>query len=244
MRGTKLESIIINGDGDFLHHAFLIEGDREVIRAELFDFFEEEIDVRTKGNPDFLYLSFESFGIDEGRKLKEYQTSKAIEEGRRYFIIDAASFTGEAQNSLLKIFEDPAPNTHFFIILPSVDGILPTLRSRFLIISHGTKYKTHAEEAKDAISVNEFFIASASQRIEMVKGVIEGKNKSAVLELLNQIEEVVHNELVSKNTKSEECKKNAAKILQEITRLRGYLHDRSSSIKLILEHVALILPQK
>lgn len=234
----QFQSLIVNSSGELRHHAYLIEGDRTKVLLELFEFFEAELSVTVKGNPDILHLTFDSFGIDEGRRVKEYQTSKSIIGKRRFFVIDTTSFTGEAQNSLLKVFEDPTPDTHFFIVVPSADVVLPTLRSRFLLIEHPTKNKITTRERIGAISAEHFIAESKAGRLKMLQGIIEEKDKGAAIELLNELEKLLHIKLVSQGEKG-----GVATTLTEIATLRQYLHDRSSSTKLIVEHLALVIPR-
>lgn len=239
----KLKSVITNESGDILHHAYLIEGEREAVRKELFDFFEGELSIAVRGNPDFLYLTFDSFGIDEGRALKEMQTGKALESAGRFFVVAASSFTHEAQNSLLKVFEDPSPDVYFFVVMPSADGILPTLRSRFFLIEHESKYQpkkagnTHTASAKD-------FLGSGNvTRLAFIKALVEEKNKEKAGELIDSIEAELHAQLVGHAAvASPTSSKQNATSLEELARARQYLRDRSSSVKLILEHLALVLP--
>lgn len=240
----KFKSLISNEDGDILHHAYLVEGKKEEILDELFEFFKQSLDIAIKGNPDVLHVNFEVFGIDEGRKLKEMQTGKAFTGNRRFFVITTSSFTSEAQNSLLKVFEDPSPNVHFFVIIPSADGILPTLRSRFFIIEHESKYKTKRTHAEKIISAEEFLENSKTSRFAMIKGIVEEKEKNKALALLNDMEAELHTKLVD-NIKASVgvSSKEIAESLEEISRAKQYLYDRSSSVKLILEHLALVLPQ-
>ncbi len=227
-----------------LHHAYLIEGENETILSELFEFFEKDIGVAVKGNPDFLHLTFDSFGIDDGRRLKEMQMGKAFTGNRRFFVVSISSFTHEAQNSLLKVFEDPSPNAHFFVIMPSTDGILPTLRSRFFIIEHESKYKTKRTHDEKTISAKEFLENTSASRLAMIKGIVEEKDKDKALELLNTTEKELHAKFVEDvGTLSSISSKQITGYFEEIGRVKQYLHDRSSSVKLILEHLALVLPE-
>ena len=72
--------------------------------------------------------------VDEEFKL-EY--AKAVvaeayisESQTKYIILGANSFRNEAQNSLLKILEEPPRNIEFIIITSSKSSLLPTVRSR------------------------------------------------------------------------------------------------------------------
>lgn len=239
----KFNSLIANESGNLLHHAYLIEGDMEIVLKELFIFFEQSLDITVQGNPDFLHLTFDSFGIDEGRKIKEMQAGKAFIGERRLFVISASVVTHEAQHSLLKVFEDPSPHVHFFIIIPTADGLLPTLRSRFFIIEHESKYKTKKTPAEKTISAREFLENTSASRFAMIKGIVEDKNKDKALTLLNDIEVTLHIKLVeSVKNSSRTGSRQVAVVLEEIGRIKQYLHDRSSSVKVTLEHIALVLP--
>ena len=53
----------------FLHHAYLIEGREEAV-ASVHLFILEKLGITLSGNPDFTYVTHESFGVDESRGLK------------------------------------------------------------------------------------------------------------------------------------------------------------------------------
>src|SRR3989344_4999324 len=91
-----------------LHHAYLIEGDREKIVPEILEFLKS-LGIE-KGNPDFFHIELDSFKIDDARNLKSYATEKGFSMDKKVFLISANSFLLEAQNSLLKLFEEPIEN--------------------------------------------------------------------------------------------------------------------------------------
>ncbi len=51
----------------------------------------------------------------------------------KYIVLAGNSFTIEAQNSLLKVLEEPPKNIEFIIISPTKSNLLPTIRSRLPI---------------------------------------------------------------------------------------------------------------
>ncbi|MEO1954941.1 MAG: DNA polymerase III subunit delta' [Campylobacterales bacterium] len=51
----------------------------------------------------------------------------------KYIVLAGNSFTTEAQNSLLKVLEEPPKNIEFIIISPTKSNLLPTIRSRLPI---------------------------------------------------------------------------------------------------------------
>ena len=79
------------------HHAYLLEGEKDFIVPEICRLLEEEWGITLNGNPDFYQNITESFGIDDGRKIKELASRKAIRE-KKIFIIAFQFITREAQN--------------------------------------------------------------------------------------------------------------------------------------------------
>ncbi len=68
--------------------------------------------------------------LDKARDIQDF-LSLAQEGGARVVIVDDAhALNAQASNSLLKIFEEPPPNTYFFFITHRWTQVLPTIRSR------------------------------------------------------------------------------------------------------------------
>src|SRR5579864_4048086 len=102
-------------NSESLHHAyfFVTHKVKETI-SELKDFLEEHLGIKTQGNPDFQHLEFRTLTIDEARRVAEAQERKDFSARRKIFIIETDFITEEAQNALLKVFEEPTAGTHFF----------------------------------------------------------------------------------------------------------------------------------
>jgi len=75
--------------------------------------------------------------IDEEFKLEHAKAVVAeayiSESQTKYIIFGANAFRKEAQNSLLKVLEEPPRNIEFIIITSSKSNLLPTVRSRLPI---------------------------------------------------------------------------------------------------------------
>ncbi len=209
----------------FTHHAYcLVEEKIE----RLLETFKKHHKIEPRGNPDFFHEKYESFGIDESRRLKELHSSKAFaHDGKRIFVLEVQSITHEAQNALLKIFEEPHEQTHFFILIPSASMLLPTLRSRLLVIEKETTEHEGITEAK------RFLKLSTKEKIDYVDDLAkrisdEEATKSEALNFLSALEA----------TLALDPEKNQ-KALKAILKSRDYMNDRSPSIKQLLEFVAL-----
>lgn len=75
------------------------------------------------------------------------------ESQTKYIILGANEFTIVAQNSLLKVLEEPPSNIEFIIISPTKSNLLPTIRSRLPIIK-GESSRDILEVSLDLSKVN------------------------------------------------------------------------------------------
>ncbi|HAT68533.1 MAG: hypothetical protein A2481_02310 [Candidatus Yonathbacteria bacterium RIFOXYC2_FULL_47_9] len=222
----------------YLHHAHLIEGDAKTLVPILLAALERHMGIVAQGNPDVATLFYDSFGINESRDLTEMQSRAGFgaEAGTpKIFVVSAPSFTHEAQNALLKTFEEPTAGTHFFIILPRVDTILPTLKSR-VVLSFG-----HAiSENKDDTSTlaEKFLSASLEERFALAKKLTDKKtgesvDRERIRRFLDHIERILYTRLAGK--------KEGSEIFREIFQTKTYLSDRGSSPKMLIEHLAMAI---
>lgn len=231
--------------GPRVHHAYCVGGKREEIVPVLVAHIEQVFGIKAQANPDFSIEQYDSMGIEESRQLKERQTNAAIgKSGKKIFVISFQSITHEAQNSLLKAFEEPTEGTHFFLITPAPHTLLPTLRSRLAIISPEHFVAGDENGATDGLAPDTFLFAqtflksAAPARLTLLADIIENKDKQALSALCDGIEVIVRAQadLFEKNH-------TTAHALTDLMKMRSYLHDRSSSVKMIAEFLAVTLPQ-
>ena len=207
---------------DSLHHAYFIEGDRSTVLAEVERFLKDSFDLSRHGDPDVHYAEYDSFGIDEGRALQVMQSMRPIAGERKIFIMSVNSITSEAQNSLLKVFEEPTPGTHFFVISTTQRILLPTLRSRMVVVTHESAGKSDMKS-----DARKFIPMSPKARLEFVAPMLEDKDKAKAEEFLQAVVVELH-------------RTGHVRPIKEILLLIKYLKDRSPSLKLILERVCLL----
>lgn len=73
--------------------------------------------------------------MEQAKEVIEFLSLKSL-SGNRVIIIDQAQLLNQqAANSLLKTLEEPPEGTFFFLIAPSVSGLMATIRSRSRIVS-------------------------------------------------------------------------------------------------------------
>ncbi|MDA7818131.1 DNA polymerase III subunit delta' [Sulfurimonas sp.] len=80
----------------------------------------------------------EDFKIEHAKAV--VAESYISESQTKYIIIGSSSFTNVAQNSLLKVLEEPPTNIEFIIISPTKSNLLPTVRSRLPILKGETTH--------------------------------------------------------------------------------------------------------
>ena len=220
-----------------LHHAYCIEGEYDASFSALAGFLRESLCMETRGNPDVWQRRFDTFGIDESRDLIERQSRKAVSGGKTIFILGIHSITREAQNALLKIFEEPRGDTHFFLCIPNAEVLLPTLRSRMIVLPALSGVARAGNTRAADVDPEAFLNASAPKRLVVLKKLIDDKDKARSVAFLNALEATLH-ERGAFSAMSHE----RAAAFEEIIRAREYLRDTAPSVKMLLEHVALSLP--
>ncbi len=217
-------------DDKNLHHAYCIVGNNQSVISDLYKFLKSDLDFTIEGNPDFYYGEYDVMDIGDSRKLKDLHQNRPTAGERKIFVVSANFITEKAQNAMLKLFEEPVGGTHFFMILPSIGGIIPTLRSRLFVIQHESVGNTKIN-AKDFISSN------VGNRMDMVRELAESvsnedESKIEIVNFLNALEKEIFQ---AKNPSSSE-------VLENIEKMRSYASDQSPSLKMILEYLALSIP--
>lgn len=194
------------------HHAYYIEGS-----------LGEYEKLSVKG----IYQKYERFGIDEAREL--IQTASLKNTSDTIYVVEASAITSEAQQALLKLFEEPQAGTTFILVSPH-GTLLSTLKSRMLPFPNLKKKNKQHTFAK------KFLAANAKERSASVAALLkdEEDQRGRVREFLQALElELVKN---IKDPKAQEG-------LSDIAKVRSYVSDRSPSLKMLLEHLAISLPK-
>lgn len=222
---------------DTLGHAYLIQGDENSAR-ELVDILKTMLPEKT---PALSFMRMPTFGVDDSRLIVESGSESAMEDTPVMNVISADAITFEAQNALLKVLEEPAAHTHFFFILPRIDRILPTFRSRCRTI-------VDKKSALDpSIDARLFASMSLGERMKFVQTFIkerEDQESDTIKKEIDHLAEAIAHVLTEKK-KSGELEDNQiiVRAYSSLSLVREYVADRGSSTKMIIEYLALALPQ-
>ena len=219
-----------------LHHAYCVLGDIKNVVSDLREFILKELNFSIKNNPDFWHGEYDIMDIEDGRAIKALHQNKPTVGDKKIFLISANFITEKAQNAMLKLFEEPRGDTHFFLILPSLNNIIPTFRSRlFVIDTNKGNYSI--------INPGRFLKMKIGERMTVIKNICESisdeeKSKIEVIKFINSLEDEL-----KKKTDFSKIKKDNVKMFEEIERIRQYASEQSPSLKMLLEHLSLILPK-
>ena len=221
-----------------LFHSYVVEGDPEELPYLLHGFLEERGDVEKK-SPDTLIQIYDAFGIQDSGKIKEWHQNKAIGGNKKMCIIGAKFINREAEQSLLKMIEEPNSGTHFFLVVPDSSLLADTILSRVHIIKN-----IEVDFEKEDKMALEFWKLSPSIRIEKIGEIIKefkdeensGGLRYKAISLINATERIVYDKW-KKDLNNEDTKF----VLEELKNCRSFLSTPGASVKMILEHIALII---
>lgn len=162
-----------------LHHAYFLLCEERTHMLTSLQSYLTGLGIKLVGNPDVLIREYEKMSIEDARDLKDMALSKPL--GTRVCIFSVGSILDLAQNTLLKIFEEPPENTHFFIIAETDSFLLPTLRSRLFV------YKPDMHVEVSDAEVKTFLAKNIPDRIKMASVIAEGGN-DVVRKFLDSLE--------------------------------------------------------
>lgn len=213
----------------FSHHAYYIED-----APSRFEEYKELL-------KPFWAKSFERFGIDEARELIALASLKNFNQPVFFLAISAT--TSEAQQALLKLLEEPQEGTTFILLVPH-GMLMPTIKSRMLAYEQERQPASQKVLGSPSGSAQpDFFTkqaaaflgASGKERSDFITKLLKDDEgvKDRVRDLLSGIEAELSKKIADPK---------ARLALADVAMVRDYLSDRSPSLKMLLEHLALALP--
>lgn len=219
-----------------LYHSYVIEGNGEKVAYLLFDYLEKRGEIN-KQSPDVMISIHDSFNISDSESIKVWHKNKPIDGKKKICIIGTKFINREAEQSLLKIIEEPNANTHFFIIIPDSSLLLNTIISRVHLIKNNFSNT-------DEILANDFIKMNPKSRIEKVGEFINefkdednsGSLRNKAISLINGLEVKFY-----KDWKKDVDNEKLKFILNELKNSRNFLKIPGASVKMILEHIALVI---
>ncbi|MFA6416000.1 MAG: hypothetical protein WCW56_00755 [Candidatus Paceibacterota bacterium] len=221
-----------------LHHAYLLVGGSSQILPALDNFlssiFPESLDL--KSNPDILWFTKDRLAKDDARFLRSFQTGKDFAGRGRYLVVSFSAMDNEPQEVLLKTLEEPATDSHFFLVVPSADFFRPTILSRVYRLD-----ATAEISEEDNGDLEKFLGLDPAERGDyLLKTFLSDgqiKDRAGLLDWINRLEVFIRERVDLKLISD-----NMALVFKEIFLAKKLLNGPRASAKMILEHLALVTP--
>ncbi|MDO8523775.1 MAG: hypothetical protein Q7R74_00930 [bacterium] len=211
------------------HHAYIISGSAEKGSEEVIATLAER-GVPTKGNQDVLRVSFPELSVDDARAIASFASLKSVGEAK-YIIVSFGRATGEAQNALLKVVEEAPGNSIFFFCVDSAGHLLPTLRSRCVVVS----VSGHIQETEEEGEAKEFLKEGYAERLKRVEKIVQRitrtQERAPVRAFVRGLISTAHQRSAD------------AKTLRDLLDADRFLRLQGSSAKSVLGHLAVSLPR-
>lgn len=225
------------------HHAYVYGGDRArgLKSAELYA--RETLGLTGDTHPDRIMLEFGLFSVDDAREVARFAASAPVAGEHKLIAIAATRVFHEAQNALLKLFEEPTPGTTLVLIVPSVGMLLPTLLSRVIPLPVEADEDTPDPAAQFlALSQAERdkFLTKLVERSKSDKDEEKQAARGDAIALAEGLMRAAHHK---QHKTRGEMRAELDAFLEDLTTFMPLFHERSAPLKLIFEHLSLTLPR-
>lgn len=138
-----------------------------------------------------------SIGIDEVRAIQKFVSRKPSQGNRTVVIInDAHLMTIPAQNSALKLLEEPPEYTDIYLVTNQPDVLLPTILSRCLSISTSLRPDSHELIQLDLIKK---FLSTKTMSDRLVILDEQKYTRESLKEFIDQLEIYYYKNIKSAN---------------------------------------------
>lgn len=184
-------------------------------------------ELMTQG-ADVRHVIKDQIGIADARLLIEQSSSTPLTSGAYTFIVFTQSITGEAQNALLKLLEEPPLNVAIYFIIPHESILISTLKSRFVTTT------LSPEGTSDESSVQDFLSAPVASRLAMIADKAKNKDTKWLESMVTNLGRVL--------TLPPQAEKSL--VYQSLALVESYIRIRGASKKMLLEELALSIPVK
>lgn len=153
------------------------------------DFMGLKSEFESEFNHNVKFFISDDFLIENAQAL--IKEAYIAEKDEKMLVVMAKSFRVEAQNSILKILEEPPRNIFFTIVSPSKNLLLPTIRSRLSV----TNLLTKGERTKSGLNLKQLDlkeiytfldeISKKEQTDELGKNELKELVSSIIFEAIN-----------------------------------------------------------
>lgn len=228
------------------HHAFFYAGNAKDGIALARAYAQGTLGLVGEGNPDLALFEYGLFSVEDARRIGMFAAQGPLRGGAKAIILSVGRMFHEAQNALLKLFEEPEEGTTLILIVPAEGMLLPTLRSRLLPLPGDVGLtKSYICAEADA-----FLRASRPEREKLVTKLIartkadkEEEKQVARIEAIELLSGIVHAAYEARRGAQGAEAHEFDLLLRDLNRFAPILHERSAPYKLIFEHLLIVIPE-
>jgi DNA polymerase III gamma/tau subunit len=224
-----------------LHHFNIVENGSEM---EITEICANVLNFDYQANPNYFYKKYDSFLVDDSRDLVELQNRKHKAGDSAVFIVECGSINVQAQNALLKVFEEAHSGTYFFLLILQSNILLPTLLSRAVVYRSDSKNvdKKHFSEDDSKYkfpNLKNLQKMSVKDRMDLVTNLLndykkEKISKSEIKLFLNSLTEDLNKDLLSGKIKS-------AQTILHVDEKIEFFNNNGAHLKSLLEFIVLTI---
>lgn len=196
-----------------------------LIIAGSLDGAELPVELSTQ-SADVEHVLMDQFTIDAARRLTERASRQPVSAAQRSFVVCCSSMTLEAQNALLKLFEEPPAPSVFYLIVPHESLLLPTLRSRLM------KRFAGSSSVRDTAAADAFLAMSYADRLAAIAAMQKSKDTASMERLARTLATVIAHDVGAYDQV----------VVAEVAFVESRIGVKGGSKKMLLEHLALSLP--
>lgn len=183
-----------------------------------------------------------SIGIAQIRSFTKKLSLKP-QQGTRVagVIMEGEKLTVEAQQAMLKTFEEPPSHAYLIVCVPNTAQLLPTIISR-CICNYLPQTHTESGSQKDNPRTQEIQAAlhmTPGKRLHYLSTI--GSTKDDLVVWIHETIRALREEIISKNTSPPEHTRRYAYILHHLIDAQKY-SENNVNLGLYLEHIFLTLP--
>lgn len=206
------------------HHALLITASN---RAEAAERIYNELKQQS---PAHTFFNQTVLDIETARKIISWANTPYNEE--KFAVISFHTAGLEAQNTLLKILEEPRNGIRFILVTSNKENLIATVLSRVVCVEENNNKESLYEatkflETSHALRMKLPYVVDILSRTDEE----DRKDRESVREFILALASVLNENSVSLN------------YVEETLQSASYAADPSASGKALLEYLSLLLPQ-
>ena len=201
-QNTKLNLLKYQVERGMLPHAYLFSGTDAETKNEAIDYiFGKLLDIepgKYLAHPDFYQVESDPITIDDIRALKtRASTGPLLGKKCVFYIKKIENLSRQASPALLKLLEEPGPNSFILASTENANSVLPTLKSRFahikfsgLLASKKIEKPVIPKKAPEGDEAVKFLIEALNYARGLAKKNPTKENVSGFSGLLNAVSEL------------------------------------------------------